>query len=252
MTASKSTMSEEAAFEVIRQELRKAQSKHPEWPASPTHAAAIVCEESGELIREALHLEHEGIGDEDRYLKEAIQTAAVCVRLLMNKRDTDMTAGKASEPTPRTDAVVNIRGLMMTDASYVSADFARTLERELAAVQLLRAAAERTLQKAEARAAEAEAKAWQAQARFASVFWSGVLDTKTAGDFQQWEKDYINYKERYEATELDAGRYRWLKQVVEYDHDLFVGIVAKFPKIAIHKSWTLSEAIDAALRRSAP
>lgn len=81
----KSTMSIDAALMLIRQEVERAQRKHPVWPASQTHAAAIVCEEAGELIKEALHLEHENCGDEAEYLKEAIQTGASAVRLLMNK-----------------------------------------------------------------------------------------------------------------------------------------------------------------------
>lgn len=78
-------MSIDAALMVIRQEVERAQKKHPVWPSSPTHAAAIVCEEAGELIKEALHIEHENCGDEGDYLKEAIQTGATVVRLLMNK-----------------------------------------------------------------------------------------------------------------------------------------------------------------------
>lgn len=38
----------------IWKELDRAQSLHPRWPADIVHAAGIVAEESGELIRAAL------------------------------------------------------------------------------------------------------------------------------------------------------------------------------------------------------
>ena len=83
---SQGTMGLEAAMTIVRLEVENAQRKHPVWaPGGITHAAAIVAEEAGELVREALHLEHEGCGDEKKYLDEAIQTAAVAIRLLMNK-----------------------------------------------------------------------------------------------------------------------------------------------------------------------
>ena len=66
----------------IMMELAKAKNKFPSWPTTTVKAAAIVCEESGELIRAALHHEDEGgtLADCD---EEAIQTAAMCIRFLM-------------------------------------------------------------------------------------------------------------------------------------------------------------------------
>jgi NTP pyrophosphatase (non-canonical NTP hydrolase) len=75
---------ENEVIEAIRAELAKARKKFPRWPTTAVKSAAIVCEESGELIRAAL--QHE---DENGMLtacdKEAIQTAAMCVRFLMRQ-----------------------------------------------------------------------------------------------------------------------------------------------------------------------
>ncbi|UOE48012.1 hypothetical protein MTO98_26735 [Mucilaginibacter sp. SMC90] len=64
-------------------EVNRAERKHPEWPEDKIHAAAIVGEESGELVRAALQHKYEGGGVEE-IRREAIQTAATCIRLLKN------------------------------------------------------------------------------------------------------------------------------------------------------------------------
>lgn len=64
-------------------ELAYAEKKFPRWPESVVEQAAIVCEESGELIRAALQLKYEG-GNVDDCRKEAIQTAAMAIRFLKN------------------------------------------------------------------------------------------------------------------------------------------------------------------------
>lgn len=65
----------------ILTELKRAEIKFPHWPEDKIHAAAIVNEESGELIRAALHFRYEG-GAKDEMKTEAIQTAAMCIRFL--------------------------------------------------------------------------------------------------------------------------------------------------------------------------
>ena len=68
----------------IWQELDRAQSLHPHWPADIVHAAGIVAEESGELIRAALRHEYAEGGTLEDVRTEAIQTATTAIRLLMN------------------------------------------------------------------------------------------------------------------------------------------------------------------------
>lgn len=64
-------------------ELVYATKKFPTWPDNIIEQAAIVCEESGELIRAALQVKYEA-GDIEDCRKEAIQTAAMCIRFLKN------------------------------------------------------------------------------------------------------------------------------------------------------------------------
>jgi NTP pyrophosphatase (non-canonical NTP hydrolase) len=76
-------MTEQEAIYKIREELEKAETKHPDWPCDILHQIAIVNEESGEATRAALHFEYEG-GELDDVEAELIQTAAMCVRMLKN------------------------------------------------------------------------------------------------------------------------------------------------------------------------
>jgi len=69
--------------EEITEEVIRAKKKHPHWPDDIVHQAAIVNEESGELIRAAIQYQYEG-ADKEEIRKEAIQTAATCIRLLKN------------------------------------------------------------------------------------------------------------------------------------------------------------------------
>jgi hypothetical protein len=71
------------SMEEIYKEVERAKNKFSFWPNDIIHAAAIVNEESGELIRAALQFNYEGGNIEDAK-KEAIQTAAMCVRFLEN------------------------------------------------------------------------------------------------------------------------------------------------------------------------
>lgn len=71
----------QSIIEQIQAEVNRAKTKHPNWPEDNIHAAAIVCEESGELIRAALQHKYDG-GSIDEMRKEAIQTAATCILFL--------------------------------------------------------------------------------------------------------------------------------------------------------------------------
>ncbi len=66
-------------------ELRRATVKFPTWPTDPLHALAVLGEEFGELNKEMLQLvyePHKTSAAEVR--KEAIQTAAMALRLAMS------------------------------------------------------------------------------------------------------------------------------------------------------------------------
>src|SRR5436190_23451533 len=66
----------------IIEEYHKAIQKHPQWPVDFIHAAAIVGEESGELIQAALQHRYEN-GQYYNLHKEAIQTGAMALRFLI-------------------------------------------------------------------------------------------------------------------------------------------------------------------------
>lgn len=70
-------------IEQILLELERAESKHPEWPKDMIHAAAIVAEESGELVQAALQHKYEK-GELHPLSVEASQTATMAVRFLKN------------------------------------------------------------------------------------------------------------------------------------------------------------------------
>ena len=72
-----------AAIEAILLELERAETKFPAWPSDMIHAAAIVGEESGELIRAALQCYYEGGGVVEAK-KEAVQVGAMALRFLKN------------------------------------------------------------------------------------------------------------------------------------------------------------------------
>lgn len=65
-------------------EVAFAEKKHPKWPKDEVYAAAIVMEEAGELMRAAVQLKIDKTGSKEELRKEAIQTAAMCIRLLKN------------------------------------------------------------------------------------------------------------------------------------------------------------------------
>lgn len=76
-------------------EVQKAEDKHPSWPVKKNrhpdavfyddfvYAAAIVSEESGELLRAAIQYQYEGAQPHEM-LKEAKQTGAMALRFLKN------------------------------------------------------------------------------------------------------------------------------------------------------------------------
>lgn len=76
---------EQAALSLIMNELRDAETDHPTWPEECIHAASIVVEEAGELLRDCATFEENG--DERLIVNmqiEAVQTGAMAVRFLKN------------------------------------------------------------------------------------------------------------------------------------------------------------------------
>lgn len=67
----------------VRMELAKAERKHPHWPTDPLHALAILGEEYGELNKAVVQATYEG-GTRIEVYKEALQTAAMAIRFLLN------------------------------------------------------------------------------------------------------------------------------------------------------------------------
>ncbi|KKK70399.1 hypothetical protein LCGC14_2924380 [marine sediment metagenome] len=65
-------------------ELRKAEKKFPTFPTDPVHAAAIVAEESGELLQAALDYTYGRSKSDFAMAKEAAHTAAMGIRFLMS------------------------------------------------------------------------------------------------------------------------------------------------------------------------
>lgn len=72
-----------AVFEIV-QALVDAKAKHPEWVTDPIHAAAILAEEAGEVVKAALDLSY---GDDPQadlqdLIRETSQVGAVAIRIL--------------------------------------------------------------------------------------------------------------------------------------------------------------------------
>ena len=70
----------------IAAEVERASKKFPTWPTDPLHATAIIAEECGELqkaVLEAVYEPDKDVTIED-VRKEAVHTAAMCVRFLLS------------------------------------------------------------------------------------------------------------------------------------------------------------------------
>lgn len=69
------------AIEAIKGEVESATKKFPLWPRDPIHAASVLSEESGELVRAANNFVYHA-GDRLEMLREAIQVGAMAVRFI--------------------------------------------------------------------------------------------------------------------------------------------------------------------------
>ena len=79
----------EACLEVVKAEVERAQKLHPAWPSDPLHALAILGKEFGELTRSMVQLtyEREKVSSPSGVAEEALQTAAMALRLLLHLND---------------------------------------------------------------------------------------------------------------------------------------------------------------------
>lgn len=69
----------------ILDELHRAEGIHPDWPTDPVHAAAVIAEEAGEIVKAVNNIVDGKKKNKDSdYKTEAIHCAAMCVRFLKN------------------------------------------------------------------------------------------------------------------------------------------------------------------------
>jgi len=71
------------AVKYLVDELERAERKFPSWPIDAVHAAAIVCEEAGELQQAALQFTYEN-GADHKMFAEAVHVGAMALRFLLN------------------------------------------------------------------------------------------------------------------------------------------------------------------------
>ena len=74
-------MTYEQAAQLALAEIQRAKEKWPDWPMDPVHAAGVVAEESGELLRAAMEYYYDD-GPHAAMLTEAIHTAATALRFI--------------------------------------------------------------------------------------------------------------------------------------------------------------------------
>ena len=68
-------------IDIIKAELRRAESAYPDWPPDVVHQVAIMAEEAGEAVQAANDVAHKGALLEP-LRRELVQTAAMCLRCL--------------------------------------------------------------------------------------------------------------------------------------------------------------------------
>jgi hypothetical protein len=92
-------MNDAQIFEVVKLALASAREKYPDWPVDIVHAAAVVAEESGELVQAALDWHYKGARIE-RTFEEAIHTIVTAVRFLSEGETIPKQYSFPSEITP--------------------------------------------------------------------------------------------------------------------------------------------------------
>lgn len=83
-----------AGYADISAELDRAIAKFQEWPSDPLHAAAVVMEEAGELVKAVLEACYEPHKSNPADVRtEAIQVAAMAMRFLRSMNEYKFQAG---------------------------------------------------------------------------------------------------------------------------------------------------------------
>jgi len=82
-------------LKAIMDEVNVAMDKYPNWPNDPLHALAVLGEEYGELTKAMLQLTYEPHkSDHAQVQAEAIQTAAMAIRLILSLNNYKYKRGK--------------------------------------------------------------------------------------------------------------------------------------------------------------
>lgn len=84
------------ALALILSELAQARAKHPQWPVDVIHAAAILAEEAGEVVKAALDMTYDGVSVEE-VRTELAQTGAMCIRMLVNLHNNEVKPNQEQE-----------------------------------------------------------------------------------------------------------------------------------------------------------
>lgn len=85
-------------YKDINEELFKAIQKFPTWPTDPIHAASVVMEEAGELVKEVNQLTYEPHkSSHESVRKEALQLAAMSFRFLLSLEKYEYIPGEQHE-----------------------------------------------------------------------------------------------------------------------------------------------------------
>lgn len=78
-------MKKDEILKAISMECKRAERIHPIWPSDIIHQTAIMVEEAGETLKAALEVHFkENKTTIEKVKSEAIQTAAMCFRILKN------------------------------------------------------------------------------------------------------------------------------------------------------------------------
>ncbi len=91
----------------IDSELKRAETKHPDWPDDMFRQLAIMQEEAGEVTKAVLHYHYE-CGSFEHIKEELIQTASMCIRMLNNLKPIWI---KSCDREPSVKGFYTVKGL---------------------------------------------------------------------------------------------------------------------------------------------